>query len=274
MKRSRPLSIRDQRAAKARRSGMVKIAFVAVAVLALGSAYAYIALSRRTLDPQTLCPAKLASVTVLLVDVTDPMNPAQRQDFLNQLDRLKNRIPRYGQLIIAKVDPTADRLLAPVMTRCNPGTAEDVDDMTGNPAALQRQWEQNFDAPLRRTFADLLNGSGAGASPILESIQSVNLTELQKPAVQGIPRALIVASDLLQNTGELSFYRTVPEAQIVIGSDAFRRARTDLRGIDVELWMLQRPDARQTQPRALPDLWERLIDAEGAELRRIYTVSG
>ena len=221
-----------------------------------------------------MCPADPTSVTILLVDVTDPMNVAQRQDFMNQLARLKNSIPRYGKLIVTKVDATSDTLLAPVIVRCNPGTAADVNDATGDPAAVQKQWSEGFDRPLQQAFDRIAGASGADHSPILESVQSVALTEFQKPAVEGKPRRLIVASDLLQNTADISFYKTLPEPAAFIGSPAFRKARTDLRGVEVELWMLERSDAASTQPRSLADLWDRLITAQGGILKRIYNVSG
>jgi hypothetical protein len=116
--------------------------------------------------------------------------------------------------------------------------------------------------------------TGAEQSPILESIQSVALTELQKPGQEKLPKRLIVASDLLQNTTDVSFYRGLPEPKTFTDSAVFRRLRTDLSGVEVELWMLERSDAATTQPRSLADLWERIIGAEGGDARRIYNVSG
>jgi hypothetical protein len=231
-------------------------------------------LSHRALDPETMCPTQLASVTVLLVDVTDPMNLAQRQDFANQLDRLVDEIPRYGKLVIAKVDPVSDRLLAPVITRCNPGSASDTSDINGNPQRLEKLHQEKFVAPLNAAYDKLLAASGANRSPILESVQSITLTELNKPSLGSIPKKLVVASDLLQNTDSVSFYRGLPEPKQFVGGQPFSRVRTDLRHVDVELWMLQRNDSVSTQPRALPDLWEKIIDADGGRLTRVYTVSG
>jgi hypothetical protein len=272
--RSRSRSAAANRAGSDRRKAVAKIAAVIAVVVVVAAIYITVATSRRSLDPETLCPTTADSVTVLLVDVTDPMNTAQRQDFANQLAKLKNSIPRYGKLIVAKVDATADRLLAPVITRCNPGTAQDVSSTTGDPAAVQKQWETGFDVPLTQAFERLGTASSAEQSPILESIQSVALTELQRPGLEKTPKRLIVASDLLQNTGDASFYHNLPEPRAFTDSPVFRRLRTDLRGVDVELWMLERSDAASTQPRSLADLWERIIDAEGGEVSRIYNVSG
>lgn len=250
------------------------IAFVAVALAGISVLYYKAVLSHRALDKVTLCPAAPDSVTAVLVDVTDPMNLPQKQDFLNQLDVLINQVPRYGKLVVVKVDPISDRLLTPVIVRCNPGSANDVSDISGNPAKLEAMRREGFLKPVQAAFTELTRASDAPRSPILESMQSINLTELQRGVSKGAQRRLIVASDLLQHTADVSFYKRMPEPEEFISSLEFSRLRTDLRGTDVELWMLQRKDSKSTQPRKLPDLWERIIDAEGGRLVRVYTVSG
>lgn len=260
--------------AEQNRKALRNVALAALLISPVAYLYVQAMLSHQALDPITLCPTSPAGITVLLVDVTDPMNVPQRQDFINQLDRLRSSIPRYGKLVVYKVDPISDRLLTPVITRCNPGTAKDVSEFNGNPQQTQQQWEEGFKNPLDGAFHELLNASGAKRSPILESIQSAALTEFQTTASDGKPRRLVVASDLLQNTDTITFYRVLPEPTQLTTSQAFSRVRTDLRGVDVELWMLQRGDSRVTQPRSLPDLWDQIISKQGGNLIRTYTVSG
>lgn len=270
----RPLTQSQKRKARETSKAVRNIALGGIVLAGIAGAYLYTVFSHKPLDDITLCPAQPSSLTVLLVDVTDPMNVPQRQDFVNQLERLIDQIPRHGKLVIAKVDPVSDHLLSPVITRCNPGSARDESSINGNPAVLERLRQEEYLAAIRAVADDLLTASAADRSPILESIQSINLTELQAQNAEGIPRRLIIASDLLQNTDSLSFYGGLPDGDQVISSQAFSRVRTDLRGVDVEIWMLQRNDSAQTQPRALPNLWERLIDEVGGTVQRVYTVSG
>lgn len=259
----------DQRMKAIRRIGVVVVLVFTVVFF-----YYRAVLSHKALDPVTLCPPEPQSVTVLLVDVTDPMGLAQRQDFTNQLETLIGQIPRYGKLVVTKVDPVSNQLLVPVITRCNPGSATDVSDLTGNPQQVERARQDSFVVPLRKAFDTLLSASGADRSPILESIQSVVLTELRPPSLAKASKRLIVASDLLQNTPTIRFYNGLPDAAKFTTSQTFGRLSTDLRGIDVEIWMLQRNDSKFTQPRALPDLWDRIITSEGGTLKRVYVVSG
>jgi hypothetical protein len=271
---SRRRPVRSGRATKQKWIAAAQICGVVLFVGVIASAAYYAMSAKQHLDAETLCPAKPQSFTVLLVDVTDPMNTAQRQDFLNQLERLKNSIPRYGKLSVIKVDAAAAHLLRPLITRCNPGTAADENEQTGNPARLQKKWDEQFSKPLDAAFEQIGHASGADNSPILESVQSVALTEFAQQGAEGKPHQLILASDLLQNTGGINFYKGLPDSDAFVESAPFNRVRTDLRGADVELWMLQRDDTHETQPRALPDLWDRIITEQGGNLKRLYRVSG
>ncbi len=257
-----------------RNKAIWKVAVFVAVVSLIAFLYARSVLGRRALDDVTLCPAQPDSLTVLLVDVTDPMTLPQKQDFRNQLDRLTAGIPRYGKLVIMKVDPVSEQLLVPVVTRCNPGVGRDTSDMDGNPAKLDRLHREQFIAPIQDAYDQILSASEASRSPILESIQSSNLTEFGSDRGAGVRKRLVVASDLLQNTNELSFYKQLPDSETLIRTQAFDRVRTDLRGVEVELWMLQRGDSSSSQPRALPELWRVIIDAQGGRLMRVYTVSG
>lgn len=273
-KPQRRISAAEKRRGQDKRKGYLRFA-IAGAIIVTGCAiYFSVVSGQRTLDAETLCSSDVTSVTVLLVDVTDPMNLPQQQDFLNQLTKLKNSVPRYGQLTVVRVDAAAEKLLTPVITRCSPGTANDTDAIKGNPQKVQRQWDEGFSAPLDQAFKGIVKASGAERSPIMESVQSIALTELQKPGREKVPKRLVIASDLLQNTPGISFYQSLPDPKEFTRSDAFRRVRTDLRGVDVELWQLQRVDASKTQPRALSALWEEAIDDQGGSVSRIYNVSG
>lgn len=253
----------------------VRNVIIVLAILGLaGFAYYKTTSTHRDLDETTLCPLTPDSLTVLLVDVTDPMNLPQRQDFFNELDKLIQQVPRYGKLAIVKVDPISNQLLQPVITRCNPGRSGDVSEFSGNPSKLESMYREQYVTPLKAAFEDLATASSAPRSPILESIQSINLTELQRAGIADGQRRIVVASDLLQHTADVSFYGRLPDPQAFTESPAFNRVRTDLRDTDVELWMLRRDDATRTQPRDLVELWQSIIHAQGGRLVRVYTVSG
>ncbi len=177
VKRSRR-SAASIRTAQETRKGWLKLVVVAALVATVGGAYVAVARGNKALDEETLCPATPSSITVLLVDVTDPMTTAQRQDFRNQLSQLKNSIPRYGKLVVTKVDSSSSALLQPVIVRCNPGIAKDVDEWNGDPQGVQNLHDKGFSAPLDAAFARLTNASAADRSPIFESVQSVRCCQV------------------------------------------------------------------------------------------------
>lgn len=272
MPRRRP---RTQRKARADLAGWMIIAGV---VLVLGLVTSVWLEQRKTnpdLDRATLCPAQgPASVTVVLIDATDDLSAPQARDFQNQLERLRAEIPRHGLLEVFLVRDTGDGLLQPTLSLCNPGRGSDVNEFVGNPQRTEARWRSAFQTPLDEAFQLAVSPSAASRSPILESIQSVALTALQPAERIGLARKLIVVSDLVQHTEAISFYRGLPEPGALEASPAFRQARTDLRGIDVELWMLQRPALSVRTQAALAQLWEGLIREQGGRVVRIYNVSG
>ncbi len=252
----------------------VKIAFVVLILGLISYLYIRTISSQLTLDKVTLCPDDPKSLTVLLVDVTDPMNLPQKQDFINQLNRLVAQIPRHGKLVITKVDPVSEKLLNPVITRCNPGQGKDVSEFDGNPQLLDKDYKMKYLDPLNQAFSGLFLETEAKQSPILESIQSVALTEFQNPKYGEIDKKLVIVSDFLQNTSTISFLKGTPEHLKFLRSHEFQRVKTDLRAIDIEMWMLQRADFRRTQPRALMELWESIFREQNGNPVRIYNVSG
>lgn len=221
------------------------------------------------------CPASGAeSVTVLLVDQTDPLSLPQRQDFRNQFEILWSGVPKHGRISIYRVAAANEQLLDPILDLCNPGDGSDLSEATANPGGAKRKWEAKFKAPVQGAFEALVEASGAETSPIFQSVQSVALTSLQTPAAREKPRRLIIISDLIQNTPGLSFYGGLPDPETVLQSQPFREAKTDLRGVEVELWMLSRASKAGLQERPLIDLWQKALLAQGATVTRVYTVSG
>jgi hypothetical protein len=263
----------EKQAESRKRRAMLIVIGIALATAAGGGWFIKERADRLAID-EHLCPPQPESFLAVLVDVTDPMSLPQRQDLRNKLEELKDSVGRYGKIVIFKVDASREQLLSPVLEVCNPGSASDVSGISADPKAIQKTYQEKYQAPVDRAFQQLMVASGSEASPILQSIQSVALTELKEPQARDKPQKLIVISDLLQNTKGLSFYGRRPSAEEVMQSSEFATARTDLRGVDVELWMLQRPDFSTTQPRGLADLWDQLITAQGGNVTSVYRVSG
>lgn len=236
---------------------------------------AYTQISGRRTLADDLCPVQGEdSLTVVLVDLTDPLSVAQKQDFKNQLERIRNSVPKYGRITLYQVAPTDQELLRPVLDLCNPGDGSDATETTGNPKRDRRRWEAKFSAPLDRAFDQLTQETGAKSSPIFKSVQSVVLSKLQRPDAAGKRKTLVVVSDLLQNDGGLDFYKHVPTWDELKHSDQYQRSRADLNGVDMEVWMLSRPGLANLQNTSLALLWAQAFTDQGARVGHVYNING
>jgi hypothetical protein len=229
---------------------------------------------QRTLDA-SLCPVDGADTyTAVVVDLTDPLTVAQKQDLVNQLEDLRNDIPKYGRVSLFKVAPAGGQLLQPVLDLCNPGDGSELSETNANPAAARKRWEAGFSKPLDAAFRSLAEASGAESSPILQSVQSVALTKLQRPDAKGKPRKLVLVSDLIQHTPGLDFYKHVPTVDELTRSEPYQTAKADLRGVEMEIWMLTRPGLAHLQNTKLAQLWADAFTEQGAKVTRAYNVNG
>lgn len=269
---------KNRRNRHSRQSGAVKggvLLFISVVIVVFVGWQVWAQLSgQRTLDA-SLCPVNGAdSYTAVVVDLTDPLTVAQKQDLINQLEALRNDVPKYGRISLFQVAPAGDQLLRPVLDLCNPGDGSELSEANANPAAARERWEEEFSKPLDAAFRSLAEASGAETSPILQSVQSVALTKLQKPAAKGKPRKLVLVSDLLQNAHGVDFYKHVPTWEELKRSEPYQTAKADLTGVDMEIWMLTRPGLSHLQNTKLAQLWAQAFTKQGAKVTRAYNVNG
>ena len=253
---------------------VMKIGVLLLAVAGVFYFYKLKSADLQVVSKETNCPIKAKALTVLLVDVTDPLTPAQEGDLTNEFKRLVQSNPRKGEIAIFVVDRSDKNLLRPVEARCNPGDPAEVDSTTGNPKIAEMKYEKYYRRPLMDVKDTIVKASGANSSPILESIRSVAVSKLKTPEYDAVPKKLVVVSDMLQKSGGISFYGNLPDASKLVSSAEFNAIRSDLRDIDVELWQLYRPQLKDQQGRTLVELWEKIISKQGGDVVRTYRVSG
>jgi hypothetical protein len=172
-------------------------------------------------------------------------------------------MPRFGLVEVYTVDRLGRRLTEPVFHVCNPGTGAELNRIYQNPELARKKWNR---------FADRLSGDiehqvsepATSASPIFEAIQAAGLRTFSNPAYDGLPKRLVVVSDLLQNVpGRLDMYRQVPDFRSFRKSPYFTRVRADLTGVAVTIYYLSRPEVR-TQGRRHLGFWDAYFRYQGA----------
>jgi hypothetical protein len=258
---------------KARIAAAAALALILIGVgtgLALKSRSATVAT-----DPVTLCPTKSppAEVLVVLLDVSDRFSEPQRLQIQNQLTRLRDSIPRFGLIEVYTVDRLSRRVTEPVSHVCNPGTGVDLNRIYQNPDLARKKW-QAFATKLAGDVDRQISKPALRTSPIFEAIQATALRTFGKPEYDGLPKRLVIVSDLLQNVpGGLSMYDGVPEFASFQSTPYFSRVRADLHGVSVLLLYLVRADQPRQGSRHLA-FWQDYLQSLGAEVEAVERVFG
>ena len=265
------------RHARKQRNMTIMLSIFIVVLLALvAAAVAYWTLSAEPgLDKVTLCPEDgPRGHYVLLVDKTDPLNFTQKQAFAVTLnDIIEKRTPPGYLLSIFVLGDDFKASAEPLLELCNPGTGADKSRMTANLKRLRQQYEHKFVEPMRKQAEALVSTTPAKASPILEMIQLVGINGFRKHDIKG-ERRLIILSDMLQNTPELSMFRSPADYDYAaFAATAYgRKTQTDLPGTDVELLYLLHTPKLQTRRNLL--FWEDYFKKSGARVVAVQPLEG
>ena len=232
-----------------------------------------------------LCPAGKSPVrqTILLLDTSDPLSPKHR----SELRRLINEILRES-----KNDASSHFYVAPgealivyeltedleevefALKVCNPGKNPDewkwTDDLKKGKAIASRQWDR-LEEDIEALFSELKSGASQASSPILEMLGVILPRHTPSKRSQSSDETkrthLILFSDLLQHSTMLSHYRPYPAAKDIKTTDGLRSLQTDLTGIDISLFRLERADTGQWQTTDHYYWWTKLVKELGGALK-------
>jgi hypothetical protein len=193
-----------------------------------------------TLDPVSLCPSTgPKGITVVLVDTSDDLpDPAQRE--VLGLDQITN-LPTYYKLDIRVLDIPAGRSRS-LFSKCNPGDGVGLSEGTKNPRLARLQWLESFQQPAKNAVRNSLVSAKAKSSPIMAAIQDIAIDQFSSDVVQGIPKSLIVISDMLEYTRDYSQYPSAGDLswQRFQRSPAYLKFRTDLHDARVTIEYVRR----------------------------------
>ena len=226
-------------------------------------------------DPDTLCRSDGPSlITAILLDSTDSFGATTKQDLSNQMWDCLNESEENHEISIFAVDAIREKTLEPIIRVCNPGDPDEADPLIQSEAIIRRKWNQKFRQPLEEKLDSLLTAEEAPSSPIMESIQSVSITHFQSASRDTIPRRLIIISDLLQNSDEISFYTETPDFNRFQRTPTSRWLNPDLRNVDIEIWLIQRRQPKQGDGGSLLKFFKSWLEEHGGRVVRVLRTSG
>jgi len=224
-------------------------------------------------DPETFCPfTGPKGHYVLLVDKTDPMTFTQKTALETLLkDLVERKIPEGYLISVFVMGEDYKEASKPLVEICNPGKGDGKSELTANIKQLKRQYNKKFITPLMQQMQAMVSSQSAKYSPIFEMLQMVSLQSFQRFPMEG-ERHLLLVSDLLHNTPELSLYKKLPSVEDFESSDYARRTFIELKNVQVDLYLLF--NSPQFQTDSLMDFWEAYFEKTGANISSITPMPG
>lgn len=255
-----------------------KVGLLGVAlVVAIGAAIAVYLKGesvRVETDPATLCAIDRppSELLVLLLDLSDGYSEPQLLQIRNSLSRSISSVQKLGLIEAYSVDRVGERVTKSVIQLCNPGTDKDVNQIYQNPKQAKERWN-GFSERLNEALKQLMSTAKAPTSPIFEAVQSVAIQSLNAPRFDGVPKRLIVVSDLLQNVPKkLSHYKGVLAFETFKQSAYFSDIRADLTGTEIQLLYLVRPGTPQNAEHL--QFWEKYFTQQGGRVIEVIPIYG
>ncbi|MBY5400997.1 hypothetical protein [Rhizobium leguminosarum] len=268
-----------RRKRKSRRGGSSVGPIIGIIALALAIAGAvggysmlwYKARAAPTLDAD-LCPEGGAtSATAVLLDVTDPISEITKLDLKREFQRIVADVEQHGLIevyLLTDVESKPDR----TFHGCNPGDSESADPWTSNPKKIQQRWDRAFNQPLKKIEEQMGDGTSSKQSPIMAGIQRIVIDSFTDAKLDGKPKRLIVASDMMEFTPAFSMYKSGADFKAFESSAARNKFRTPLDGVDVKLLFFQRESSAALKN--LPEFWATWIGSNHGNFSGIERLTG
>lgn len=238
---------------------------------ALGVTYA-LAPAPPTLDKATLCPvAGPRSVTVVVLDNSDPFADATAKEVSTRLTDLAESIPAHGLLEIRILDPEAATGRT-AFSACNPGNGSNLSQITGNPEMARRRWLDGFATPVKAALEGSIRGTPSKLSPIMATLQRAALDRFSGRALEGVPKTLVVVSDMVEHGPDYSQYQGEPSFERFRETPAYAKTRADLHGAEVRILLVQR--IKGPDPVKLLRFWEAWVKDGNGRLAQADRLQG
>jgi hypothetical protein len=214
------------------------------------------------------------AITVVLIDHTDTINITQKISLEHRLLDIAKKIPKNSQIKIYSVSPVSKNLIDEEISICNSGDDTNVSNLYGNKELTQKRYLEGFIVPLHNLLSKVITSNDAKKSPIMKSIQAVNILSFQGDNNKSAVKTLYIISDLLENDANYSLYKESPKFTNFKDSAHFKEVRTDLQNVNVEILFLNREGSQQYQTINLKKFWEDFLFEESANLKSITNIEG
>ena len=227
------------------------------------------------LDSETNCPVSGAeSVTVVLIDLSEPYNEVQREGIFQRLEAVREKLETNDKLALYLLSDVKDAMPDPAFSYCKPPKGSEANPLFQNPRMMQETYMKFADkgGELRAFIGDK---SGRRTSPVMEMIQIVAVKEFRKSSAKPPKeKRLVVVSDMIQNSPGYSLYKVGrPDFEAFQKTPHYQKIRTDLGGAEVSVFLVRRDAAGSIQNDDFYDFWWNFLEGMGG-YPRIERISG
>lgn len=249
------------------------MAMVTSIAIVLGIFYLWIDAGSAVKLDEAMCPVDgPVGITVLLVDTTDPISVTTLTDARNRLQNEINKA-KVGERI--EIHALTENIgeVTEMFAGCKPDDGSQTSAWTSNPRLMKHDWEQFFNRPLADVSSKLDQGEAGNQSPIMAAVQSIKLNVYDKLKDHDIPNRLIILSDMIEHTKSFSLYRAGTDYTTFKVSGAYHEFKTDLTGIGVEIWFIDRGIPRFRNSTHM-NFWLNWVGGNLGELRKAISLEG
>ncbi|MDQ7836138.1 MAG: hypothetical protein RDU24_12205 [Humidesulfovibrio sp.] len=218
-------------------------------------------------NTETNCPNDIASVTAVLIDVTDPLSGAQKQRILNEMEILCKNIPQYGRIDLYVLDGNGKA--SRCFSMCSPGDGSNGNILFVNKEMTQMSWRKKFYDKVIERLETAIDSGGNNRSPLIEAVNAVCAESFSgRSGTTPGGSTLILVSDMVHNTRELNQYnrRSVGFSEFK-GTAYFELTRpTNMKGVRGQVYYVRRPELGAIQGNAHKDFWRSYFRECGASM--------
>ena len=180
------------------------VIIIGVVVLAISAGIFFIASGSEAQCPRD----KKVGHRLILIDKTDPFTEQQKQWIRNEVldvSRMAKVIQLHERLSVFVLDEKPVAAPKPLFSNCRPKTKSEANRAIETPETIQSEYEKTFEKPLAKTVEEIIASKETKLSPIFEMIHEISLLDDFRDDYGY--RQLVIYSDMLHNTSELSLYR-------------------------------------------------------------------
>lgn len=252
----------------------ISVALIICAIAAGGAIFRYWIGTKPPprLDKASYCPVDgPRAFTVIVIDTTDPIPQIAQKEAKIRLFDAADALETYGLLEIRILEASGTG--RKIFSRCNPGDGSNLDEFTGNPGLARKRWQESFRTPLADAMEASLKPAPSKISPIMATIQNIAVDHFTEHATNGMPKSLIMVSDMIEHTLDYSQYSVDLTFDRFRKSPGFSKYRTDLGGAEVTILLVQRRES-QSRSGELVAFWQNWIRDNRGRFREAIKLQG